>query len=595
MMVKNLKEGIMIANSRRTKIVATIGPACSSKEMIINLIQAGVNVFRLNFSHGTHELHSQVIKNIREAAKETESVIAILQDVQGPKIRIGEVENNEAILEEGSTFYLTNKPVVANSSIASVTYEKLLEDIAVGSTILIDDGKLELLVTDRDAEKLTCLVKVGGFIRPNKGVNFPGTSLGISCITEKDRVDMLLGLKHRVDFIALSFVQRPEDIMEAKEFLSLHNSRIPIISKIECQAAIDNLEGILAVSDGIMVARGDMGVELPTEDIPLLQKKIIKMCNRYGVPVITATQMLDSMVSNPRPTRAETTDVANAIFDGTDAVMLSNETAVGKYPIEVVNTMSKIAQKADMELINTLSVDFTSQLYTISGSVSMAATYIAQSLKASAIITATFSGSSAKKVSRYRPMALVIAATPEATTLRQMALVWGVKPILIPPSHDTDSMIKTSVDMSRENNLLKDGDIVVITTGAPIGVAGTTNIVKVEVVTTMIAQGMGLGKQIAQGKTVFAYTPQEAVEKVQKGDILVTTMTDIDFMPAIEKCGALITEEGGLTSHAAIVGMSLNIPVLLGVNDAFDKLVEGDPITVDPRRGLIFAGSPKIV
>lgn len=585
----------MIANSRRTKIVATIGPACSSKDMIINLIQAGVNVFRLNFSHGTHEVHTQVIKNIREAAKEVDAVIAILQDVQGPKIRIGEVENNEAILEEGSIFHLTNKPVIANNTIASVTYEKLLEDIEIGSTILIDDGKLELTVKDKDSEKLTCFVKVGGFIRPNKGVNFPGTSLGISCITDKDRNDMLLGIKHRVDFIALSFVQRPEDIMEAKDFLAHNNSRIPIISKIECQAAIDNLEGILAVSDAIMVARGDMGVELPTEDIPLLQKKIIKMCNRFGVPVITATQMLDSMVSNPRPTRAETTDVANAIFDGTDAVMLSNETAVGKYPIEVVNTMAKIAQKADIELINTLKVDFQSQLYTISGSVSMAATYIAQSLKASAIITATFSGSSAKKVSRYRPLALIIAATPEATTLRQMALVWGVKPILIPPTHDTDGMIKTAVDMSRENQLLKDGDIVVITTGSPIGVAGTTNIVKVEVVTTMIAQGMGLGKQIAQGKTVIAYTPQEAIEKVEKGDILVTTMTDAEFMPAIEKCGALITEEGGLTSHAAIVAMSLGIPVLLGVSDAFDKLNEGDTITVDPRRGLVFAGSPKIV
>lgn len=585
----------MIANSRRTKIVATIGPACDSKEMIKNLIQAGVNVFRLNFSHGTHEVHTQVIKNIREVSKELDSVIAILQDVQGPKIRIGKVENDEAFLEEGKTFYLTNKPLVATSEIASVTYEKLLVDISVGSTILIDDGKLELLVTERDDEKLTCLIRVGGFIRPNKGVNFPGTSLGISCITDKDRNDMLLGIKQRVDFIALSFVQRAEDIMEAKDFLAKHNSKIPIVSKIESQAAIDNLEGILAVSDAIMVARGDMGVELPTEDIPLLQKRIIKMCNRFGVPVITATQMLDSMVSNPRPTRAETTDVANAIFDGTDAVMLSNETAVGKYPIEVVTTMSKIAQKADMELISNFSVDYTSQLYTISGSVSMAATYIAQSLNASAILTATFSGSSAKKVSRYRSPAVIIAATPEATTLRQMALVWGVKPILIPPSHDTDSMIKTVVDMATEAKLLKDGDIVVITTGAPIGVAGTTNIVKVEVVTTILAQGMGLGKQIAHGKTVFAYTPEEAVEKVEKGDILVTTMTDIDFMPAVEKCGAIVTEEGGLTSHAAIVSMSLGIPILLGVSDAFDKLKEGDIITVDPRRGLVFAGNPKIV
>ncbi|RYY00492.1 pyruvate kinase [bacterium] len=585
----------MFSNSRRTKIVATIGPACSSKEMIKNLIQAGVNVFRLNFSHGTHDVHTESIKNIREVAKEIDTIVAILQDVQGPKIRIGKVENDEAFLEEGKTFFLTNKPVVATSQIASVTYEKLLVDISIGSTILIDDGKLELLVTDRDEEKLSCLIKVGGFIRPNKGVNFPGTSLGISCITDKDRTDMLLGIEQRVDFIALSFVQRAEDIMEAKDFLAKHNARIPIVSKIESQAAIENLEGILAVSDAIMVARGDMGVELPTEDIPLLQKRIIKMCNKFAVPVITATQMLDSMVSNPRPTRAETTDVANAIFDGTDAVMLSNETAVGKYPVEVVTTMAKIAQKADMELINNFVVNFGSQIYTISGSVSMASTYIAQSLKAAAIITATYSGSSAKKVSRYRTPAIVIAATPELSTLRQMSLVWGVRPILVPPSHDTDSMIKTVIDMSTEAKFIKDGDIVVITTGSPIGVAGTTNIIKVEVVTTILAQGMGLGKVIAHGKAVFASTPEEAIEKVQPGDVLITTMTDRDFMPAIEKCGAFITQEGGLTSHAAIVGMSLGIPVLLGVEDAFESIKEGDIITIDPRRGLVFAGNPKIV
>lgn len=585
----------MFSNSRRTKIVATIGPACSSKEMIKNLIQAGVNVFRLNFSHGTHEVHTESIKNIREVSKEIDTIVAILQDVQGPKIRIGKVENDEAFLEEGKTFFLTNKPVVANSQIASVTYEKLLVDISIGSTILIDDGKLELLVTDRDEEKLSCLIKVGGFIRPNKGVNFPGTSLGISCITDKDRTDMLLGIEQRVDFIALSFVQRAEDIMEAKDFLAKHNAKIPIVSKIESQAAIENLEGILAVSDAIMVARGDMGVELPTEDIPLLQKRIIKMCNKFAVPVITATQMLDSMVSNPRPTRAETTDVANAIFDGTDAVMLSNETAVGKYPVEVVTTMAKIAQKADMELINNFVVNFGSQIYTISGSVSMASTYIAQSLKAAAIITATYSGSSAKKVSRYRTPAIVIAATPELSTLRQMSLVWGVRPILVPPSHDTDSMIKTVIDMSTEAKFIKDGDIVVITTGSPIGVAGTTNIIKVEVVTTILAQGMGLGKVIAHGKAVLALTPEEAIEKVQPGDVLITTMTDRDFMPAIEKCGAFITQEGGLTSHAAIVGMSLGIPVILGVENAFESIKEGDIITIDPRRGLVFAGNPKIV
>jgi pyruvate kinase len=586
----------MFNNSRRTKIVATVGPACSSKEMISNLIKAGVNVFRLNFSHGKHEEHIENIRKIRESAKELDTIVAILQDVQGPKIRIGDVENGEVILEEGSTFCLTNKPLVANSSIASVTYENLLTDIKVASTILIDDGKIELIVTGKEEDKLVCTVTVGGPIRPRKGVNFPGTMLGISCITDQDRNDMTLAVKQRVDFIALSFVQKAGDIMEAKDFLSKFNSKIPIVAKIECQAAIDNLSDILSVSDGIMVARGDMGVELPTEDVPLLQKKIIKMCNNVGVPVITATQMLDSMVNNPRPTRAETTDVANAIFDGTDAVMLSNETAAGKYPLEVVKIMAKIAEKADEELIKNFALNYTGlQLYTISGSISMASTYIAQSLKAAAIITATYSGSSAKKIARFRSPAIIIAATPEPSTLRSLALVWGVKPILVAPAHDTDSMIKNVVELSVEQKLVKDGDIVVITTGSPIGVAGTTNIIKVEVVTTMLAQGMGLGKMIASGRAIFAYTPEEAISKVQKGDILITSMTDRDYMPAIEKCGALITEEGGLTSHAAIVAMSLGIPIILGVSDVFDKIHEDNIVTVDPRRGLIFAGSPKIV
>jgi pyruvate kinase len=586
----------MDINARRTKIVATVGPACSSKEMIKALIEAGVNIFRLNFSHGTHDNHINIIKTIREASKELDQVIGILQDVQGPKIRIGEVENDEALLEDGSTFYLTNKPVLANNTIASVTYEKLLQDIKPGSIILIDDGKLELLVTGVEEDRLVCNVIVGGLIKPHKGVNFPGTSLGISCLTQKDLTDMMLGIKQRVDFIAVSFVQRAADIMEAKEFLAQHNSKIPIIAKIECQAAIDNLEDIIDVSDGIMVARGDMGVELPTEDIPLLQKRIIKMCNKIGLPVITATQMLDSMVYNPRPTRAETTDVANAIFDGTDAVMLSNETAVGKYPVEVVKTMAKIAQKADMEIVTYFHrQEGVLSSTSISNSISRAATNIAYSLSASAIITATFSGSSAKQIAKYRAPAMVIAATPEPSTLRQMSIVWGVYPILIPPATDTDTMMKMVVTYATEGKLLKDGDIVVITSGAPIGVSGTTNIIKVDVVTTILAQGMGLGKTIAHGEAVFALSPEEAIEKVKKGNILVTSMTDRDYIPAIEKCGGLITEEGGLTSHAAIVSMSLGIPIILGVSDIFEKINEKDVITVDPRRGLIFAGNPKIV
>jgi pyruvate kinase len=585
-----------IRNLRRTKIIATVGPSCSSKEIISELIKAGVNVFRLNFSHGNHEEHLNSIKLIREASKELNFPVSILQDIQGPKIRIGRVENNAIEIKDGQDFYLTNKDLIANSQIASVNYENLFLDIKKDATILIDDGKIELKVIETLEDRLHCKVITGGILRPNKGVNFPGTTLSISSITEKDKKDIVFGIKNRVDFIAVSFVQKPSDVMEVKEIISSYNSKIPIVSKIECQAAIDNLEDILAVSDAIMVARGDMGVEVNTEDIPLLQKKIIKMCNRVSIPVITATQMLDSMINNPRPTRAETTDIANAILDGTDAIMLSNETAVGKYPIEAVKIMSKIAQKADMELIKNFSLNYTSlQLYTISGSISMASTYISQSLKASAIITATFSGSSARKISRFRPPSIIIAATPELSTLRQMTLVWGVYPILVPPANDTDSMIKNVVDISKKDGFITDGDIVVITTGVPIGVAGTTNIIKVEVVTTILAQGMGIGKAIASGRVVFAYSYEEALNKVKKGDILVTTMTDKDFLPALKKCAGVVTEEGGLTSHAAIVCMSLGIPLVVGVADVFKKLEEGNIVTVDPRRGLIFAGNPQIV
>lgn len=583
-------------NNRRTKIVATVGPACASKEMIKNLINAGVNVFRLNFSHGAHEEHIEVIKNIREVSKELDKVIAILQDIQGPKIRIGDVENGEIMLEEGQTYTLTSTKLVANNEIAYVSYQYLVQDIKVGLSVLIDDGKLELIVKEAIDDKLICTVKTGGPLRPKKGVNFPSTALQINCLTPKDREDIILGVKQRVDFIAASFVQRASDIMEIKEYISQLGSKIPIVAKIENQAGIDNLEDIISVTDAVMVARGDLGVELATEDIPLLQKRIIKMCNKVGVPVITATQMLDSMVSMPRPTRAETTDVANAIFDGTDAVMLSNETAVGKYPIETVLTMARIAQKADEELMKNFHLNYTAlQLYTISGSISMAATYISQSVKAAAIITATFSGSSAKKIARFRTPAKIIAATPDPAVLRQMSLIWGVTPVLVTQASDTDNMIKLVVDISMDLKLVKDGDIVVITTGSPIGVAGTTNIIKVEVVTTILTQGMGLGKTLSSGRVIFASTYQEAEEKIEKGDILVTSMTDKDYVPVLSKCGALITEEGGLTSHAAIVCMSLGIPVILGVSNATEKLKENQIITVDPRRGLIFAGNPKIV
>jgi len=589
----------MIKTLRRTKIVATIGPVSSSKEVLAKLVQEGVNVFRLNFSHGSYESHAEIIKNIRCVSKELGDVVGILQDVQGPKIRIGDVGKDGVFLNEGDTYCLTNKPVVADENIASVTYENLLIDIKEGATILINDGKMELRVEQVESDRLVCKILVGGLLTKSKGINFPDSKLSIGSLTEKDKEDILFGIKERVDMIAVSFVQSAKDVMEAKDLLSKYNSNMPVISKIECQEAIKNLDSIISVSDGVIVARGDLGVELPVEDIPLVQKEIIRKCNEAGVPVVTATQMLDSMENNPKPTRAEITDIANAIFDGTDAVMLSGETAMGKYPIESVRIMAKIAQKADVEVVKKFKRIKDNKIDTsiVSDSICMAAANISKNLNAQALLVTTYSGSSAKQIAKYRTPALVIAATPERATLRQLSIVWGVYPLLVPIANDTDSLIKTVVDESHKQKLIKDGDIVVITgtAGMPLGIAGTTNILKIEVVSTILAKGIGVGNDIVCGKAVLALTPEDAINKVKQGDILITTMTDNDFNPAIEKCAAIITEEGGLTSHVSVISTTSKKPIIIGVSDIFEKVEENQIITIDPRRGLIFAGELKIV
>jgi len=589
----------MIKTLRRTKIVATIGPVSSSKEVISKLIEEGVNVFRLNFSHGTYESHSNIIKNIRCVSKELDTVVGILQDVQGPKIRIGDVEQAGVFLNEGDTYCLTNRPITATEEMASVTYENLLTDIKIGATILINDGKMELHVEDVEEDKLVCKIIVGGLLTKSKGINFPDSKLSVGSLTEKDKEDILFGIKERVDMVAVSFVQSAKDVMEAKDILLKYNYNIPVISKIECQEALKNLDSIVSVSDGVIVARGDLGVELPVEDIPLVQKEIIRKCNELGVPVVTATQMLDSMENNPKPTRAEITDIANAIFDGTDAVMLSGETAVGKYPIEAVRIMARIAQKADVEVVKKFKRIKDNRISNsiVSDSICMAAANISKNLDAKAILVTTYSGLSAKQIAKYRTPALIIAATPERATLRQLSIVWGVYPLLLPIATDTDTLIKTVVDESHKQKLIKDGDIVVITgtAGMPLGIAGTTNILKIEVVSTILARGIGVGNDIVCGRAVFALTPEDAIKKVKQGDILITTMTDNDFCPAIEKCSAIITEEGGLTSHVSVVSTTFRKSIVIGVSDIFERVEENQIITIDPRRGLIFAGELKIV
>ena len=579
---------------RKTKIVATLGPSTDTLEIIEQLIREGVNVFRMNFSHGTHEDHLRRLNHVREACRNLGANVAVLQDLQGPKIRIGDVENGAAPLKAGQRFELGNTPVVATSERASVSYPYLLEDIPVGSRVLIDDGNIEMVTVELTETALICEVIHGGMLKPRKGVNFPDVSLQIAALSDKDRRDMEFAIQHQLDFVAVSFVQRPADIMETKDFLASRGANIPVIAKIERQEGINNIVAIIDIADGVMVARGDLGVEIPAEDVPLAQKHIIRLCNEAGKPVITATQMLDSMIQNPRPTRAEASDVANAILDGTDAVMLSNETAAGEYPLQAVRTMHKIALVIETEM----SKKFTGKLpvgaQNIAASVGAAACQMAHYLHATAIISATMGGSIIRQIAKHRPPVLIVCASPHERTLKVMSLVWGVYCVAIQQAEDTDALMRTILDETLKANLVSKGDTVIMTAGIPAGQPGSTNMIKVETVTKVLATGMGLGHRIVSGRAVLCRTSEEAMAKIEDGDILIAEMTTREYMPIINRVRAIITAEGGLTSHAAIVGMSLDIPVLLGVADAFEIIREHGQITIDPNQGLIFTGVPNI-
>ncbi|HEY9899001.1 MAG TPA: pyruvate kinase [Pantanalinema sp.] len=579
---------------KSTKIVATLGPASSNDEVVRRLIEAGVDVFRLNFSHGTHETHLANIERVRRIAKEMGRHIALLQDIQGPKIRVGEIKGGQVTLIPGQTFILTTQPLEGNEQMASVSYERLTEDIEPGKRILLDDGLLELQVVEVKPEMLVTRVMVGGPLKPRKGVNFPGSPLKISVLTDKDRRDLAFGAQHGVDLVAASFVQQASDVLEVKDCLAKNGVRTPVIAKIERREAVQALAEIVAVADGVMVARGDLGVEIPVEDVPLVQKQIIRMCNLEGKPVITATQMLDSMIHNPRPTRAEASDVANAILDGTDAVMLSNETAAGSYPLEAVETMARIALQVERNVRPTerpeLEEDYARP---VQDAIAHAATRMVPELNASAIITATYSGSSARHVSKYRPNCPIIAASCNEEVCRQMALVWGVVPMHIAENDNIESLFTEAVDCAKGMAILAPGDLAIMVAGVPMGEAGTTNSIKVEVITSIITRGMGLGQRPISGIARVASTPREAMSKLEPGDILVTHQTDAEWTPAMERANGTVVHAGGLTSHAAIVSLELGKPVILGTED-LGKIHDGMVITLDPVRGLVLSGQVKI-
>ncbi|MBG1266435.1 pyruvate kinase [Nostoc sp. WHI] len=578
---------------RRTKIVATIGPATSSPEILKAIIEAGATTLRLNFSHGTHADHQRSIRLIRQTAFELNQPVAILQDLQGPKIRLGKFENGSIVLAKGDRFTLTNRPVVGMQEISCVTYDYLAQEVPVGAKILLDDGRVEMLVEEinRDKGDLHCRITVPGKLSNNKGVNFPGVYLSVKAMTDKDREDLMFGLDQGVDWVALSFVRNPQDMIEIKELISSTGKQVPVIAKIEKHEAIEQMEAILALCDGVMVARGDLGVELPAEDVPVLQKRLIATANRLGIPIITATQMLDSMVSNPRPTRAEVSDVANAILDGTDAVMLSNETAVGTYPVEAVATMARIAERMEQEEAQHSNLRSSRDARrSIPNAISQAVGQIAEQLGAAAIMTLTQTGATARNVSKFRPQTPILAVTPHVNVARQLQMVWGVKPLLVLGLPSTGQTFQAAINVAQELKLLSEGDLVVMTAGTLQGISGSTDLIKVEVVTAVLGQGIGLGQGSVSGRARVAITGMD-VSNFNAGDILVAPRTSADFVEAIRKASGIITEDESLTSHAAVIGLRLGVPVIVGVKQATQVIRDGAIITLDLQRGLIYSGA----
>jgi pyruvate kinase len=576
---------------RKTKIVCTIGPSSESKHNIIQLIEAGMNVARLNFSHGDFEEHGKRIQNIKEARAALGKTVAILLDTKGPEIRLGKLREEPIELIEQQTIVLTTDVIEGDAQRVSVSYAQLPKDVSIGATILIDDGTIGLRVEDVSGSDITCRIINGGVLKSRKGVNVPGVRIHLPALTEKDAADIRFGIEQGIDFIAASFVRKASDVLAIRALLEEHRAQhIHIISKIENQEGVDNLTEILAVSDGLMVARGDLGVEIPTEDVPIVQKRMIQLCNRAGKPIITATQMLDSMQRNPRPTRAEASDVANAIFDGTDATMLSGETAAGKYPVESVRTMARIALKAEscLQYREIFLQQAHAQQSTITEAISQAVANSALDLDAKAIITPTESGYTARMVSKYRPKAPIIAVTQDEAVMRRLNVVFGVFPIKGVPVQTSDELFAQSVRVAQESGLVTVGDLVILTAGVPVGHSGATNLIRIHQIGHRIARGQGIGTQVVHGQVVVCHSAEEAQQKMQPGNILVAPETDALYTPALAHAAAIVTEAGGMTSHAAVFGSSEGKPVVIGLDRATELLSDGMNVTIFTELGVIY-------
>ena len=574
---------------RRTKIVATIGPATESEEIISELIKAGVTTFRLNFSHGDHDDHAERIKIIRKVSNDLDLNIGILQDLQGPKIRLGRFKDGPIKVKKGDLFTLTSKEVDCNNKIANVTYEKLLEEISLGKRILLDDGRVEMIVENinKPDNLLECRVTVGGVLSNNKGVNFPDVQLSVKALTEKDKKDLQFGLSAGVDWIALSFVRNPSDINEIKDLINEFGYSTPVVAKIEKFEAIDQIDSVLPLCDGVMVARGDLGVEMPPEEVPLLQKDLIKKANSLGIPIITATQMLDSMASSPRPTRAEVSDVANAILDGTDAVMLSNETAVGDYPVEAVRTMATIARRIERDYPQKAIESHLPS--TIPNAISAAVSSIARQLDAAAIIPLTKSGATAHNVSKFRPPTPILATTSEKSVARRLQLAWGVTPILIESQERTSKIFSIAMQIAQEMGILKQGDLVVQTAGTLTGISGSTDLIKVGLVRKVIARGTSIGENGVTGKARII-NKEVDVSLITPGEILIVKKDLLKALPFSKEITGIITDESEEECLNLFKKLKSQISSICNLENLNKNIQDGDLITLQLNEGVVYKG-----
>ena len=579
---------------RKTKIICTLGPSTDKDGVLRELIANGMNVARFNFSHGSHEEHKGRLDLLKSLREELGKPVAALLDTKGPEIRLKDFKNGTEMLEAGQTFTLTTRDVEGTKEICSITYKDLPQDVAPGGTIMLDDGLIKLQIQTVNDTDIVCTVLNNGKIKNKKGVNVPGVHLSMPYMSQRDKDDIIFGIEQGFDFIAASFVRTAQDVYEIRNLLNEYDSNIRIIAKIENREGVNNIDSILAAADAVMVARGDLGVEIDFTELPGIQKNIIERSFSFGKPIVTATQMLDSMMVNPRPTRAEISDVANAIYDGTSAIMLSGETAAGAYPVEALKTMSAIAERTETE--NHARVEYlteaTNGKISVSDATAHAACLTAKDVNAAAIVTVSESGTTARLLSKYRPQQPIIACVMKEQVQRQLSLSWGITSLMMPLAHSTDELIEMSTALAKENGFLHNGELAVVTAGVPVGISGTTNMIKIHMVGNCLATGVGVGPENAEvsnatGKACVCRTLDEVRAKFKPGMVLVVPSTSNEMLSFVRDAAALVVEEPGLNSHAAIAGKALLKPTVVGAAGATSHIRDGLMVAVDCAHGSV--------